>query len=304
MNPLHDLFSATRGKTIAVAALVIALITPHGRTQDVFAQDAQDAPTPDKGRYTLFNPVPVRMMRELSPDRPDKTESPYTVDAGHFQLEMDFANFTYDNSGGMVTQTWNMAPFNVKVGLLNNTDLQLVFDDYLFSQTKDNVTRTVTRKYGVGDLTLRLKLNLWGDDQGTTALGILPFVKMPTNTGGLGNNAVEGGTIVPLAVKLPADVDMGCETAVLVLRNENGAGYHGDFVNSITFDHRLFRALSGYVEFFSDISGQAHAGWIGTVDAGLELAVADNLQFDCGCNFGVTDAADQYNPFAGVSIRF
>ncbi len=258
----------------------------------------------EKSGFTLFAPVPKAMMRELSPDRPDKTESPYTVDAGHYQLEMDFANFTYDNSGGTVTQTWNIAPFNVKVGLLNNTDVQLVFDDYLYAQARDNATRTIARQSGVGDLTLRLKLNLWGDDGGATALGVLPFVKIPTNTGGFGNNAVEGGAILPLAVKLPEDIDMGCETAVLLLRNENGAGYHGDFVNSITFDHRLFGALSGYMEFFSDIGGQAHTGWIGTVDTGLELAVGDNLQFDCGCNFGVTAAADQYNPFAGVTIRF
>jgi hypothetical protein len=33
-------------------------------------------------------------MRELSADRPDKTDCPFTVDAGHFQVEMDFANLT------------------------------------------------------------------------------------------------------------------------------------------------------------------------------------------------------------------
>src|SRR5213594_318437 len=51
----------------------------------------------DKSSYTIFNPVPHDLMRELSPDRPDKTESPYTVDAGHFQLEMDFVNYTHDH---------------------------------------------------------------------------------------------------------------------------------------------------------------------------------------------------------------
>ena len=49
---------------------------------------------PDKSGYNLFNPVPENLLRDLSPDRPDATESPYTVDAGHYQLEMDFANFT------------------------------------------------------------------------------------------------------------------------------------------------------------------------------------------------------------------
>jgi hypothetical protein len=35
-------------------------------------------------------------MREMSTDRPDLTESAYTVDAGHFQVEMDVVRYTYD----------------------------------------------------------------------------------------------------------------------------------------------------------------------------------------------------------------
>ena len=44
---------------------------------------------PDKAKYHLLNPTPREQMREMSTDRPDKTESPYTVDAGHFQIESD-----------------------------------------------------------------------------------------------------------------------------------------------------------------------------------------------------------------------
>ena len=46
----------------------------------------------DKSKYHLFHPTPDRLLRDLSTDRPDLTESPYTVDAGHFQIETDFVN--------------------------------------------------------------------------------------------------------------------------------------------------------------------------------------------------------------------
>src|SRR5258707_15821817 len=46
-------------------------------------------PPVDKSGYTLFNPTPREYMRAFTTDRPDLTESPFTVDAGHFQLEMD-----------------------------------------------------------------------------------------------------------------------------------------------------------------------------------------------------------------------
>lgn len=47
----------------------------------------------DKRQFTLFNPTPDKLMREMSTDRPDTTESPYTVDAGHFQFELDLAEY-------------------------------------------------------------------------------------------------------------------------------------------------------------------------------------------------------------------
>ena len=257
-----------------------------------------------KNGCTLFNPVPDALLRELSPDRPDKTESPYTVDAGHFQLEMDFANYTYAQADGTTTKAWNVAPFNLKAGLCNHVDLQFVFDNYLNVRTENRAAGTATTQSGIGDFTTRLKINLWGDDCGQTAFALLPFVKFPTSSDGLGNNAVEGGVIFPLAVKLPADFDLGLETAFSCLRDEDDGNQHADFINSVTIDHAIIGKLSGYLEFFSDISAERHAGWIGTVDTGLEFLVTENLQLDCGCNFGVTRAADDFNPFAGITIRF
>src|SRR5262245_24478535 len=56
-------------------------------------------------------------VRELTTDRPDATESPFTVDAGHLQLELDAAAYTRDRSGGVTTTEWVLAPFNLRYGL-------------------------------------------------------------------------------------------------------------------------------------------------------------------------------------------
>jgi len=48
---------------------------------------------PDKSDYSLFDPTPDNQMRSFSTDRPPKANSPYTVDAGHFQYETDLAVF-------------------------------------------------------------------------------------------------------------------------------------------------------------------------------------------------------------------
>jgi hypothetical protein len=268
------------------------------------AARSNDHPLPEPGDYNLFNPVPADRLRELSPDRPDKTESPYTVDAGHFQLELDFANFTYNQTDRTTLHAWNLAPFNLKAGLLENVDFQIIFDNYLCVRTEDRPTGTTTTQSGVGDLTARLKLNLWGNNGGLTAFGLLPYIKFPTSSDGLGNHAIEGGVIFPLAVKLPRNFDLGMETGVSCLRNENDDGSHAGFINSITIGHGLVGRLGGYLEFFSEISTERHSGWVGTIDAGLTFSLTENVRLDGGCNFGVTPAAADYNPFTGLTWRF
>src|SRR5258708_5656428 len=94
------------------------------RAQDAAGPTA--SPLQDKSRYNLLNPTPGEFLRELSADRPDKTDCPFTVDAGHFQVEMDYANFTYSAPtaahGNLKTENYQIAPMNVKAGLLNNLD--------------------------------------------------------------------------------------------------------------------------------------------------------------------------------------
>lgn len=268
----------------------------------------EPAPAPDKSGQHLFNPTPAAFLRELSTDRPDKTESPYTVDAGHFQLEMDLATCTWnrDTSGGADTRTeaWGVAPVNLKVGLLPDVDLQLVLETWNHIRTEDRVAGKVQRQSGFGDVTLRLKKNFWGNDGGPTAFALMPFAKLPTNQDGLGNNSVEGGVILPFAVELPAGWGMGLMTEFDVLRDDAGSGHHASFINSVTFSHDLVGRLGGYVEFFSEVSTETGAPWVGTVDLGLTYGLTDNLQLDAGVNLGVTDSADDLNPFVGLSCRF
>ena len=266
------------------------------------AQETNSVP-PDKSGYNLFNPVPENLMRDLSPDRPDVTESPYTVDAGHYQLEMDFANFTYDKSGGATTKAWDVGDFNFKAGLLNNVDLQLVYDNYLNVHTQDSSGKSTTQS-GFGDFTTRLKVNLWGDDGGKTAFALLPYVTFPTSTDGLGNNGVEGGVIFPLAVSLPHDFDLSLETAASYMKNDDDGGYHEEFIASASLDHQIIGKLSGFMEFFSNFTAESHSSWVGTVDTGLEYLVTKNIQLDLDCYFGVTPAAAEYNPFCGITVRF
>lgn len=260
-----------------------------------------------KDRFTLFSPTPVHSLRDFSTDRPDQTESPYTVDAGHFQVEIDFATFTYDkdtaSGANLRTRIWNVAPVNLKLGLTNRIDVQVIVDSHVRFRVEDRATGLVERGSGFGDVTTRVKVNLWGNDEGKTAFAIMPFVKWPLSASSVRNGKTEGGVIFPLAVELPRGWSMGAMTEVDFV--SNGAGDRDtEFVNSITFGRDLTSKLGGYVEFFTVTSDAPGFKWQGQLDIGFTYEFNNVTRLDFGCNFGVTKSAPNYNPFIGLSRRF
>ena len=262
----------------------------------------------DKSHYNLFNPTPREHMREMVTDRPDKTEAPYTVDAGHYQIEMDVFTYVVDRYNGIAgdhrSEALAIAPINLKAGLLNNVDLQLIVQPYVSLREHNVAAAAVDERRGFGDVMPRLKVNLWGNDGGATALALMPYVKLPTNTDHVGNNSVEGGLIVPFAVALPQEISLGLMTQLDIAHDESGDGHHPEFVNSITLGRAIAGDLSGFVEFFSSVSAESRSEWIGTFDVGLTYMVTDDIQLDAGVFIGLTRAADDINPFLGVSWRF
>jgi hypothetical protein len=197
-----------------------------------------------------------------------------------------------------------IAPINLKLGILNNMDFQLGLESYTSTRAHDYASGHVEKHRGFGDIVPRFKVNLWGNDGGKTAGGIMPFVKLPTNQDHLGNNSVEGGVILPIAVELPWSFGMGLMTEFDWTRDLNGGGHHPEFINSITFSRDIIGKLAGYVEFFSSVSAERDVPWVGSFDMGLAYALSADVQVDAGINIGVTRSAEDLNPFLGITWRF
>lgn len=252
--------------------------------------------------YSLFNPAPDSLLRDLSTDRPDLTESPYTVDAGHVQLEMDLVGYARDGAGGDRTEAWGIAPFMVKLGLTNSTDLQLVLEPHRRVRVTGDPTGA-TEVSGIGDAGIRLKQNLWGDDGGGTALALMPFVKIPTAENAIGNGAWEWGLIVPFAVGLPWEFRAGLMGEVDLLEDEDGDGRHALWIATATLSRDVTGPLGAFVEVTSATRPRDEGDWVGTFDVGVTLGVGRNVQLDAGVLLGLSDAADDRALFLGLAVR-
>jgi hypothetical protein len=72
----------------------------------------------------------------------------------------------------------------------------------------------------------------------------------------------------------------------------------------VTISHDIIGKLAGYAELFSNLSTERDAGWIATFDFGFTYELSRNVQLDAGMNVGLTETADDLNPFVGLSVRY
>ncbi len=287
-----------RSKTVLAAGLAVTASLACAA-----AVRGQDGEGLDKSQYTLFNPTPGGLMREMSTDRPDTTESPYTVDAGHVQVEASFFDYTRDDDGGDF-DAYSILPTNLKIGLTNNADLQLAFEPYVRQRFDPDGGGDDETADGFGATQLRLKINLWGNDGGDTAFAIMPFVQFPTADDDFGDtDHIQGGVILPLAIALPNEWGLGLMAEFDAVRDSADEDYELQFVHTATIGHAIVGDLSGYVEYIGVTDTEEGTGYLSLIGGGLTYGVNENVQLDTGVNVGLSDDADDFNVFVGISVR-
>jgi outer membrane putative beta-barrel porin/alpha-amylase len=270
---------------------------------------AGNAAGQDRSRYTLFNPVPDDQLRELTTDRPDITESPFTVDAGHVQFESTIFGFTRSGRdvGGAVSESYEIGTTNIRIGLTNDIEAGLVWQPYGVVRTHGGPEGRV-RQSGIGGLELRGKVNLWGNDtfdKTGSAAALLPFVAFPTDRrNGVSPEFAEGGLIVPLSLKLPDKFELATNVGVVWTRADAADDYHAEYLASASLSYEWTEKIGTYYEVAGRFNTGDPRGDAVVLGTGITYQLGKNVQLDAGANFGVTSAADRFNPFVGIAVRF
>ncbi len=259
---------------------------------------------PDKNQYWLLNPVPPDQMRSFSTDRPTKSNVPYTVDAGHFQYETDLVNFTHQVTGSVHTDTLLVPNPTFKAGVTNNADLEVNIP-FAGVQTFDTATAASGTLWGTGDTFVRSKINLWGNDGGDNAVAVIPYVKAPSAPFGIGNGAVEGGLIGPVAFNLRNNFTLLLVPEIDALKDSADNSRHGNYVFDVNLSREVIKNVTAYVELWSDYDADpAQNTTLMSFDAAVAWVFLPNAQIDVGANFGLNRATPAIQVYAGLSQRF
>jgi hypothetical protein len=287
--------------SLSLFAATVIVIQVRGQTT---LDEAASAP--DKSYYTVFDPTPADQLRGFCTDRPPKANLPCTVDAGHWQYESDLLNWTNAVSGGVTTNTVLFTNPTVKLGLTNRMDLELNMAPVETVTTKGPLGKQTV--IGVGDLFVRVKVNLSGPEGGDFQAAIIPYVKAPTAKPGIGDGAAEGGVIVPVSFALAWDFTLLFDPEIDLLRDAEGNGKHVNFQTLANLSHALSSGVTGYIELWGQADNDPTNA---TRQASLDLSVSwiawaerPNLQLDAGTNIGLTRATPRAQLYIGISQRF
>lgn len=252
--------------------------------------------------YNLFKPMPKGLLREdMETDRPNVTETPYTIEAGHLQYEADFVNYETHRTDEMLKHTWLVNQANLKLGLLRNTALQLIVQTYGKEISQDLATGDKQASHGFGDLTIRVKQNLLGNYDGKFSLAVMPYIKLPTNRY-TDNKSYEEGLMVPMAIKLADDWKIGLQVEGDRLKDDEGDEMHTELLQSIVLSHLLFKKLEIMGETYYSYNFKDHH-MLNFVNAALEYEIVRDVKIDAGLNYGLQHDAKK-NYFAGIAFLY
>ena len=272
---------------------------------------AGDEGKSDLGNYSLFNPAPKESLRPLQSEGFDRVMNPFTVDAGHFQMEANLGELYYTSSRGTFPSgtTYNFraeqfawAP-TFKVGLLDNLDFE-VTPTYFRQSTRQAGTFPGGFPYTIkndfnnfGRITTAAKVNLWGNNEGTTSFALKPYLSIPTQNGDL-----LGGVEAAAAFRLPQQMTLKLSSGIEAIENNRHATFC-QFANGLTLDKMFGRKTTVFINLNAYITSQKSQDWWGYTGFGAAYNLTKNFQVYAGMRFGL-EAGYDYDPYVGITWRY
>jgi len=234
-------------------------------------------------------------------DRPTKANAVCTVPVGKWQLESSALTWSRTKAGGVETRVTTAGASVVKYGVSERSDLQVGMAPFVRIETESGGVKS--RRSGFGDLTIRYKHRLTAD--GTPVqVAAVPFFKVPTANGDIGNGKVEGGLAVPVSMSSgPVTVVLGPELDMLA--DADGEGHHPALVNLVNVAGPVAPGLTLVGEIWTMTNfDPADRVTQASADAALAWLVGRRLQLDFGANFGLNRNTADVELYAGASVRF
>lgn len=252
------------------------------------------SPVSASAQGAAANRVAAADNTELSPDRPDFTESSDVVSRATVQFE---SGLTYegDVDAGVRSRSVTVSGGLLRFGVGHRAELRLSADG-LASETVQE-----TRTSGYSDVAVGAKLRLFDQRQIGVDLAVLPLLSLPVGTEGVTSGGVDPTVKVAWARTLPGDVDISGNVNASSLSDE--AGRFRQQALSVSLGRDLFAGVGGFAEVYALSRVTRHSAAGVSIDAGVAHAIGEDLQIDVEAGRGLTAAASDWFVGFGITVR-
>lgn len=281
--------------TICLLSLLIPLLS-----------HAVDAGNPDENHSNAWKLSTFENhhhnLREMTTDRGDLTGTPFTVMKGFFHLETGIFDYERRLHTEHSHETFNWGEINARYGLTDALDFQLIWRPYTEVRKDGDTADPGFHKSGVNDLFVRFKYNLIGNEGGDFALAVLPFVKVPVATGGIGNDMWEGGLKLISQKKIGGNFTFGSSLGANISVDEDESSYLRPTATA-QLGFEITEKLGAFTEIYASWSKDDERYWQTAWNFGLDYDLTEHIILDVGL-FWFFRGEEALTPFIGISWRF
>jgi Putative MetA-pathway of phenol degradation len=239
------------------------------------------------------------VVRPIDPDRPDLTNGTATVGRGVLQIETG-VEYSRTSVGGAPTEQRFSVPLVLRFGVLDRLEVRVESEPLVRLRGAEDDT-------GFGDLKLGLKWGFFDVEEGDwrPALGLLPFVKLPTADAPIGSERPDFGLLLLISYNMPFDFSLDVNIGGAAIGQSHPSGYLAQGQLSGSLQRAvLTERLVGFVElfYFSRDDRDGHHRFGG--DMGVIYRLTPDLAVDTALETTLTGRGPDFAVRAGLSTRF
>lgn len=227
----------------------------------------------------------------LVSDRPDFTEAPVTIDAGHVQVE---SGSTVSREGE--TRATAFGEVLVRAGLADKVELRISGNSFVREQTGDVLTS------GREDATVGFKFKLIGEQEGRSwipALSVITHTTVPSGSSFYRSQRAQPE--VKVITSWPLTDRMAFSSNVNVGRPYDGVRSYTEVVGSGSLGYAASERVGVYAEAFA-FAPQDGSGIVSKyVNSGVTFLFSPDVQIDVRGGMGPSSAGRR-DFFAGVGL--
>lgn len=227
-------------------------------------------------------------FRGLSTERPSKSDSPFTLNKNRFLFESSLLSIT-KNTNSKRTSFFDLT--TLRLGLNDDYEAQII------AYPAVNFKQNNKTYHAYGESFLRLKKNIYGNDEGSQALAITGFVRINKLPQNFINSNLIGGLIAPFQFHINKHFDFGGMLQLNHYKNHQKNSF--GFINSYYLSANINNKISSYFEFYSLKTNQKLLQ--NYLDFGVNYLINSDLKIDVGLNKGISNKADKINYFVGFA---